>query len=100
LLFIGGDGSEAKSPHFVRVYEIFGLQNRIYIFVEICSKLLIYTTIKTRDTITLNAKKRAKQMVEAIYTLQLCGIAQRNIRIQNVIFDKDMNIKIVGCRPN
>ncbi len=77
LLFIGGDGSEAKSPHFVRVYEIFGLQNRIYIFVEICSKLLIYTTIKTRDTNTeLDAKKRAKQMVEAIYTLQLWYCAQ------------------------
>ncbi len=96
LLFIGGDESEAKSPHFVRVYEIFGLQNRICIFVEMFSKLLIYTTIKTRDTNTeLDAKKRAKQMVEAIYTLQLCGIAHRNIRIQNVIFDKYMNIEIV-----
>jgi hypothetical protein len=34
LRFIGGDGSETKSPHFVPVYEIFGLQNKIYIFLK------------------------------------------------------------------
>ncbi len=38
LRFIGGDESEAKSPHFVSVYEIFGLQNKIYIFLEMCRK--------------------------------------------------------------
>jgi serine/threonine protein kinase len=70
---------------------------RIYIFVEMCSKLSIYTTIKTRDTITeLDAKKWAKQIAEAINTLQLCDIAHRNIRTENIIFDKDINIKIVG----
>ncbi len=38
-------------------------------------------------------------MAKAINTLQLCGIAHRNIRTENVIFDKDINIKIVA-NPN
>ncbi len=90
---IGGDGSEAKSPHCVRVYEMFRLQNRIYISLEMCSKLSIYTRIKTSDTTTeLDTKVWAKQIAEAINTLQLCGIAHRNIRTENGIFDKDTNI--------
>jgi serine/threonine protein kinase len=58
-----------------------------------CSKLSIYTRIKTSDTTTeLDTKVWAKQIAEAINTLQLCGIAHRNIRTENGIFDKDTNI--------
>ena len=99
LRFVGQSG-EKKTPiciHFPKVFDIFMTSGKVFIYLEQFQTLSLQTRLRTKDTITeYDAKKWGKQLAEAVDCLQLAGIAHRNIRPENVIFDKKYDIKLVG----
>jgi len=69
--------------------------------VDECQSLSLETRLKSGDTISEDEAKRwVRQVAEAISYLHSIGVSHNNLRPENVIFDKQNVIKVVGLVIN
>jgi serine/threonine protein kinase len=93
----GGKNGCAKHTNFCKVFYIFVTNTKVCIFVNEYQSLSIETRLKSGDTISeYEAKRWVRQVAEAMSYLHSFGVSHNNLRPENVIFDKENGIKIVG----
>jgi serine/threonine protein kinase len=65
--------------------------------VNECQSLSIETRLNNEDTISEDEAKRwVRQVTEAMDYSHSIGVSHNNLRSENVIFDKENDIKVVG----
>ncbi len=93
----GGEDGCAKHTNYCKVFDIFTTNTKVYIFVDECQSLSIETRLKNGDTISEDEAKRwVRQVAEAMSYLHSIGVSHKNLQPENVIFDKENGIKVVG----
>ena len=81
---------------FVKVYDIFTTEDKLYLFMDEYSPTNMNSLIQRSKISDLDIHKWIQQLAEAFNFMHTFAIAHLNIRSQNIIFDKDFNVKVVG----
>ena len=88
LRFVGGNGLEPPNPAFIRVYGIFQIDNKFYVFMNQVENRSILNMIKSRTKFSqTEARQWLRQIFEAVQFVQQRAIAHRSIMIDHVLFD-------------
>ncbi|RWS31435.1 testis-specific serine/threonine-protein kinase 3-like isoform X1 [Leptotrombidium deliense] len=84
-----------RHPSVVAVHDIFSVENKVFIFMDICDGGDILDYLKDHSAIPeAKAKKWFKQIAEGLRHIHLQGIAHRDLKSENVLIDKQGNAKI------
>ena len=82
----GYNRPESRHRTFVRVYEIFKIESKIYIFMDECKGNNILQMIKHHEKFTQNeGRKWIESLCDAILFLHSRGVAHRSIKMENII---------------
>lgn len=83
------------NPAFIRVYEIFQIENKLYFFVSELQTVSLLDMIKKKDKFTQgDGRKWMRQICDATQYIHQRGIAHRAIKIDHILFDKNKNAKL------
>ena len=85
-----------KHKHIAQLYQIMETPRYIYIIMEYCEgkDLMDYIITKTRLT-EMESLKLFQQLISALTYLHNQNIAHRDIKIDNMLLDAQMNLKLV-----
>ena len=85
-----------KHKYIVQLYEILQTPQHIYIIMEYCEgkDLMDYILCKHRLS-ELEALKFFQQLINALFYLHSQNIAHRDVKIDNMLLDKNKNLKLV-----
>ena len=85
-----------KHKNIVRLYEIIETLTHILIVMEYCDGGDIMKYILTRRRLSeLEALNFFQQLINALYYLHSQNIAHRDIKIDNLLLDSNMNLKLI-----
>ena len=97
MRFIGGNGSEPPHETFVRMYELFQVDLKIYQFMDEIKPISILMMIKQHYRISeFETREWVHSICHAIRYIQQYGIAHRNIKIDHIHFDLNRKVKLTG----
>ncbi|UXI17816.1 rab11-2 [Sarcoptes scabiei] len=98
--FLGGAedlGGVPASEYFIKIFEIFKINNDVFMFMEECPNKSLYLILLDRDDFSPDDERRwTMQIVKAVEKMQAYGIAHRFLKLQHILFDARKNIKIAG----
>jgi len=85
-----------KHKYIVRLYQIMQTAQHIYIIMEYCEgkDLMDYILSKQRLS-ELESLKYFHQLINALFYLHSQNIAHRDVKIDNMLLDKNMDLKLV-----
>ena len=85
-----------KHKYIVRLYQIMQTAQHIYIIMEYCEgkDLMDYILSKQRLS-ELETLKYFHQLINALFYLHSQNIAHRDVKIDNMLLDKNMDLKLV-----
>lgn len=83
-----------EHEHVLRVYDIFRAAGKIWIFMEFASNGTLTARCKGHSIPENEAKNWFKQITEALVYMHNRGLCHRDIKTDNVLFDKDDNAKL------
>ena len=85
-----------KHKHIVQLYEIMETPRYIYIIMEYCEGKDLMDYILTRTRLTeMESLKLFQQLISALLYLHNQHIAHRDIKIDNMLLDAKMDLKLV-----
>ena len=82
--------------NIAQIYQVVRKDEKIYLFMEYCSNGELFSSIV--DNGPLPEKEAARlfhQILSALLYLRKMGISHRDIKLENLLLDKDWNIKLV-----
>ncbi|KAK9764964.1 serine/threonine protein kinase [Basidiobolus ranarum] len=87
-----------KHPYIVQTYEVLKEDGKIHSVMEYCPYDLYHLVEEGKVTQELAAKYFV-QLVHAINYIHSCGIAHRDIKLENICVDEDGSMKLIdyGC---
>ena len=86
---------QVDHPNIIKTYEIFEESGKIYIVMEYCSKGDLFDYLKDHKKLSEEeARKFYKQLIEALEYLTQRQIVHRDVKPENLLFDKHMNLKL------
>ncbi|KAJ2830765.1 Suppressor of Sensor Kinase (SLN1), partial [Coemansia furcata] len=88
--------SRLQHPNIVTYYGIEVQREKVYLFMELCTKGSLAQVIRDQGRIDEDAAKVfVVQMLRGIKYLHDSGICHRDIKCDNTLLDESMNIKLV-----
>jgi serine/threonine protein kinase len=79
-----------------RIYEFHETEKKIYVFMEYCHNGELFNHINSRGPLSeKKAAKIFKQILSAMKYLKSQRIFHRDIKCENILFDKNWNVKLV-----
>ena len=87
--------SQVKHPNIVTIYEITKTHRNAYIFMELAVDTVTnYIRRRGKPLTELQGWYWIKQLMEAVKYLHERHVAHRDLKIDNILIDKDHNIKL------
>lgn len=83
-------------PCFVKVYDMFATEEKMYFLMDEYSPTNLGEVIQRAKSSDQDVCKWSRQLAEAYNFMHSFAIAHLNIRSENVIFDKNSNVKVIG----
>ncbi|CAH1642186.1 unnamed protein product [Spodoptera littoralis] len=84
-----------RHPHIVRLYQVMESTHTIYLVTEYAPNGEIFDHLVSRGRMTEPEAARAfAQMVAAVGYCHANGVVHRDLKAENLLLDKDMNIKL------
>nr|XP_006811871.1 PREDICTED: SNF1-like protein kinase ssp2-like [Saccoglossus kowalevskii] len=85
-----------KHPNIVQLYEVLETSNNYYLILELADggELMKYLCDKQRFT-ERESRKFMRQLVSAVDHMHQAGVIHRDIKVENFLMDKDLNLKII-----
>ena len=85
-----------KHKYIIQLYEILQTPNHIFIVMEYCDGKDIMDYILSRNFLTeLDSLKYFQQLINALFYLHSQNIAHRDIKIDNILLDRNKNLKLI-----
>ena len=85
-----------KHKYIVQLYEILETPQHIFIIMEYCEGQDIMDYILTRTRLSENESlKYFQQLINALYYLHSQNITHRDIKIDNLLLDKNLDLKLI-----
>ena len=85
-----------KHKYIVQLYEILETPQHIFIIMEYCEGQDILDYILTKGRLSENeALKYFQQLINALYYLHSQNITHRDIKIDNLLLDRNMDLKLI-----
>jgi calcium-dependent protein kinase len=85
-------------PHIIKIFEFNEDEFNLYVVMELCrGGELLDTVVKKRCISENDAALFMKQIISAVYYMHSLGIVHRDLKLENMLLDNNMNknIKIV-----
>ncbi|XP_037712862.1 uncharacterized protein LOC119549151 isoform X3 [Drosophila subpulchrella] len=84
-----------RHPHITRLYEVMESQSMIYLVTEYAPNGEIFDHLVANGRMKEPEAARVfTQLVSAVHYCHLRGVVHRDLKAENVLLDKDMNIKL------
>ncbi|CAB3233490.1 unnamed protein product [Arctia plantaginis] len=84
-----------RHPHIVRLYQVMESSHTIYLVTEYAPNGEIFDHLVTRGRMTeVEAARAFAQMVAAVGYCHSNGVVHRDLKAENLLLDKNMNIKL------
>ncbi len=88
---------KVSHPHIVKMFQIVESERQCYFMTEIAENGNVLDYLNFRCVLTEGeAHHILNQMCEAVSYCHSLGIAHRDIKLENVFFDKNMDVKVGG----
>ena len=85
-----------KHRYIIQLYEILQTPNHIFIVMEYCDGKDIMDYILSKNFLSeLEALKYFQQLINALFYLHSQNIAHRDIKIDNILLDRNKNLKLI-----
>ncbi|KAJ7973555.1 GPCR kinase [Quillaja saponaria] len=81
-------------PNIVRIFDVFETDDFLSMVVELCQPITLFDRIINRSLPESEAASVMKQLLEAIAHCHRLGIAHRDIKPDNLLFDSRNNLKV------
>ncbi|KAI4301980.1 hypothetical protein L6164_035206 [Bauhinia variegata] len=81
-------------PNIVRIFDVFENEDFLSMVIELCEPNTLFDRIVNRPLPEREAASIAKQLLEAIVHSHRLGVAHRDIKPDNVLFDSRNNLKL------
>ncbi|RWS07433.1 testis-specific serine/threonine-protein kinase 3-like protein [Dinothrombium tinctorium] len=86
---------KVRHPSVVTIHEIFTIENKIYIFMDLADGGDILDYLRANGPIPEDkAKVWFRQIAEGLKYIHSLGIAHRDLKSENILLDKNGNVKI------
>uniref|UniRef100_A0A8C5QU08 non-specific serine/threonine protein kinase n=1 Tax=Leptobrachium leishanense TaxID=445787 RepID=A0A8C5QU08_9ANUR len=84
-----------KHDHIIQVFEVFESRDKIIIVMEYASNGELYDFINNKHQISeSDARGIFRQIVSAIHYCHKNGIVHRDIKLENILLDENLNVKL------
>ncbi|XP_017865885.1 PREDICTED: uncharacterized protein LOC108615704 isoform X2 [Drosophila arizonae] len=84
-----------RHPHITRLYEVMESQSMIYLVTEYAPNGEIFDHLVANGRMKEPEAARVfTQLISAVHYCHLRGVVHRDLKAENVLLDKDMNIKL------
>ncbi|XP_053576677.1 NUAK family SNF1-like kinase 1 [Bombina bombina] len=84
-----------KHEHIIQVFEVFESRGKIIIVMEYASKGELYDFINDKHQIPESEARRFfRQIVSAVHYCHKNGIVHRDIKLENILLDDNLNVKL------
>ena len=85
-----------KHRYIIQLYEILQTPNHIFIVMEYCDGKDIMDYILSKNFLSeFDALKYFQQLINALFYLHSQNIAHRDIKIDNILLDRNKNLKLI-----
>lgn len=85
-----------KHPHITRLYEVMESRTMIYLVTEYAANGEIFDHLVNNGRMTEQEAARVfAQLISAVEYCHSKGVVHRDLKAENVLLDKDMNIKVI-----
>ncbi|XP_045164782.2 NUAK family SNF1-like kinase 1 [Mercenaria mercenaria] len=86
--------SSVRHPHIVNVREVFENKDKIILVMECADGGELYDYINNKQLTEKDARRVFRQIVSAIKHCHQNGIVHRDLKLENILLDRDYNAKI------
>lgn len=83
-------------PYFMKLYDIFATQQKIYFILEELNPLNMHAYVYQYQRNNEEYKKYYRQILEALKFMHKYAIGHLNIKLENVMFSSNNDIKLTG----
>lgn len=84
-----------KHEHIIQVFEVFESSEKIIIVMEYASNGELYDFINNKHQIPESEARRFfRQIVSAVHCCHKNGIVHRDIKLENILLDENLNVKL------
>lgn len=84
-------------PNIIQLYELMETENSYYLVTELCEGGDLMDYICARKYLSeVCTRKFIRQIISAVDYLHRIGILHRDLKIENLLLDKNLNIKLIG----
>ncbi|KAG8435985.1 hypothetical protein GDO86_007178 [Hymenochirus boettgeri] len=84
-----------EHEHIIQVFEVFESREKIIIVMEYASNGELYDFINNKHQIPENEARRFfRQIVSAVHYCHKKGIVHRDIKLENILLDDNLNVKL------
>lgn len=83
-------------PHIARLYEVIVTENMVWLVLEYCSGSELYTYLLDHGQLAVaKVQKIFAQLVGAVSYVHKQSCVHRDLKLENILFDKHENVKLV-----
>ncbi|KAM9324117.1 NUAK family SNF1-like kinase 1 [Gastrophryne carolinensis] len=84
-----------KHEHIIQVFEVFESSEKIIIVMEYASNGELYDFINNKHQIPESEARRFfRQIVSAVHYCHKNGVVHRDIKLENILLDENLNVKL------
>ncbi|KAK7884216.1 hypothetical protein WMY93_027339 [Mugilogobius chulae] len=87
--------SALQHSHIIRFHEVFESRDKIVIVMEYASRGELYDYIQEKRKLPESeARTIFRQIISAVHYLHKNGIVHRDLKLENILLDQDLNVKL------
>ncbi|KAM0751665.1 Pkinase-domain-containing protein [Meredithblackwellia eburnea MCA 4105] len=84
-----------RHPHILGLYEIIATESYIYLITELCTGGELFDYLVEKGRLSVSETRRVfGQLVLGVAHLHSCGVVHRDLKLENVLLDERVNVKI------
>ncbi|XP_078270192.1 NUAK family SNF1-like kinase 1 isoform X1 [Rhinoraja longicauda] len=87
--------SSLNHPNIINIYEVFENKDKIIIVMDYCSNGELYDYVNEHHKLSESeARKAFRQIVSAVHHCHKKGIVHRDLKLENILLDENLNVKL------